>query len=281
VDPVRPGDWATIEAGLERAAWYGHPADGPDLLAGISPDDPDAGVPQRVRWLAGVCLGALGRYRSAAHWLAPGGAPAGSLAASCLASHLRQVGRHPEAELLDRLALATATGAEDRADALVGLVADAVGRHELTLALRRLRPASEQVRAVTADHMPWRSRVRLEWVRAETALLAGDGERAVDSGRTAYRISQTARARRHAVKSTLVLGVALDAAGRTRAAARVLRAASQGASRLGLIPLLPPIHSVLAGTLQDRAPQLAARERLRADAAHSIREDSAECQSFG
>src|SRR5262245_30432164 len=126
-----------MEAALAHAAWFGHPAAAVAALAGA---DADAGVPERVRWLAGVCLGALGRYRTAARWLAPGGEPAGSLAASCLASHLRQVGRHAEAERLDRLALATATGAEARADALIGLVADAVGRHELTLARDRLGP---------------------------------------------------------------------------------------------------------------------------------------------
>jgi hypothetical protein len=323
--------WTAIEAALEHAAWYGHPADaipvlptptapdggvpelrrppssdpgtalpeqrrpagldphGPDSAvaarmrwpAGVDPDDPDGGVPERVRWLAGVCLGAVGRYRTAARWLAPGGEPAGSLAASCLASHLRQVGRHAEAEPLDRLALATATDPEARADALIGLVADAVGRHELALARERLESVTERIVAVTSDHEEWRTRVRLEWVTAETALLAGEAGPAVEIGRTAQRISRTAKACRHTVKSMLVLGVTLDAAGRTRAATRVLRTASHGATRLGLVPLVTPIHSVLAGTLQVRAPLVAERERLRANAAQSIREDPAESQSFG
>jgi hypothetical protein len=290
VDPIAAGGWTAVEAALDHAAWFGHPADALTALPATSgrtrplpdadPHDPDGAVPERVRWLAGVCLGALGRYRTAARWLAPGGEPAGSLCASCLASHLRQVGRHAEAEPLDRLALATATDVEARADALIGLVADAIGRHELVLARQRLDTATAQVVAVTSDYTEWRTRVRLEWVRAETALLAGDGVRAVEIGRTAQRISRTAKAYRHTVKSALVLGVALDAAGRTRAAARVLRAASRGATRLGLIPLLIPINSVLAGTLEDRAPLVAARERLRADAAQSIREDPAESQSF-
>ena len=152
-----------------------------------------------------------------------------------------------EAERLDRLALATATGAEARADALVGLVADAVGRHELGLARDRLGPAAEHPVAVTGDYAEWRIRVRLAWVSAETALLAGEAASAVGFGRTAHRISHGAKACRHAVKSTLVLGVALDAAGRTRVAVRVLRTASRGATRLGLTPLLPPTHRVLAG----------------------------------
>jgi hypothetical protein len=323
VRPATAGGWTAIEAALEHAAWFGHPADGIAVLpafdpatpttalaerggpgrvrclagvdppdpagavpervrwpAGVDPRDPASAVPERVRWLAGVCLGAVGRYRTAAGWLAPGGEPAGSLAASCLASHLRQVGRHAAAEPLDRLALATAGTAEARADAVTGLVADAVGRHELALARDRLELATDQIVAVTSDHAEWRTRVRLQWVGAETALLAGEAERAVEIGRTAQRISRKAMLYRHNVKSTLVLGVALDAAGRTRAAARVLRTASSGATQLGLTPLLSPIHSVLAGTLRDRAPLVAARERRRADAAQSIREDSAESQSF-
>jgi hypothetical protein len=279
VDPVAAGGWTAVEAALEQPAWFGHPADG--IAALPTPDAPDGAVPERVRWLAGVCLGAVGRYRTAARWLAPGGEPAGSLAASCLASHLRQVGRHAEAEPLDRFALATATTPEARADALIGLVADAVGRHELALARDRLETATERIVAVTIDHTQWRNRVRLQWVGAETELLAGDAARAVEIGRTAQQISRTAKACRHTVKSTLVLGVALDAAVQTRAAARVLRKASHGAARLGLTPLLFPIHSVLAGTLQDRAPQVAARERLRADAARSSREDPAESRSIG
>jgi hypothetical protein len=281
VTPPNPERWRAVEAALDHAAWYGHPAAAVAFLpGGVDPDDVDAGVPERVRWLAGVCLGAVGRYRTAARWLAPGGEPAGSLAASCLASHLRQLGRHAEAEPLDRLALSITTDPEARADALIGLVADAVGRNELALARDRLHLATQRIVAVTTDYAPWRARVRLEWVTAETALLAGEAARAVEIGRTAQRISRTANAYRHTVKSMLVLGVALDAAAHPRAAARVLRTASHEAVRLGLIPLLTPLHMVLAGTLQDRAPLVAARERMRADAAQSIREDPAESQSF-
>jgi hypothetical protein len=271
-------DWEVVAAAVERAAWFGHPGAGVAALAGVDPDGP---VPGRVRWLAGVCLGALGRYRTAARWLAPGREPAGSLAASCLASHLRQVGRHTEAEPLDRLALATATGAEDRADALIGLVADAVGRHELALARDRLGPAAAEVVAVTTSDAEWRTRIRLCWVTAETALLGNDPLHAAEIGRSAQRISRTAMAPRHNVKSQLVLGVALDAAGHTRSAARVLRSAVSGATRLGLIPLLPPAHVVLASILDDRAPAVAARERQRARTAESSREDPAESLSFG
>jgi hypothetical protein len=267
-----------VVAALEWAAWFGWPGDGVAALNGL---DPDGVVPERMRWLAGVCLGAVGRYRTAARWLAPGGEPAGSLAASCLASHLRQVGRHADAEPLDRLALSIATDSEARADALLGLVADAVGRHDPALAEERLNTARAQMLAVTIDDREWRLRVRLGWVTAENALLSSDPELAARIARSARRTARTARACRHAVKSELVLGVALEASGRTRSAARVLRSAVRGATQMGLTPLLVPAHSVLADIVNDRAPAVAARERLLARTAQSIREDPARGQSIG
>jgi hypothetical protein len=268
---------------LTRAAFHGHPAAADPVLAGL---DPDGLLPPRVRWLAGVCLGARGRYRQAARWLAPDGVPAGSAAASCLASHLRQVGRHAEAEPLDQLALATATDAGSEADALVGLVADAVGRHDLALARDRIGAATLSVhgaatRSVQLDDAAWRGPVRLAWVTAEAALLGNDPDGAVAAGRRAELCARHATACRHAVKSRLVLGVALDAAGRTRPAARVLRTAAAGADRLGLIPLVDPCRTVLATILQVRAPEAAERERKRARSAQSIIEVPASGRSSG
>jgi hypothetical protein len=269
------GDLAGIEAVLRRAAWHGSPAAAVPVLAGL---DPEGAVPARVRWLAGVCLGATGRYRQAARWLAPAGEPAGSLAASCLASHQRQLGRHAAAEPLDRLALATAEDTEARADALVGLVADAVGRHDLALARERLGTAT---RWVNLGDTGWRACVRLAWVTAETALLGSNPDAAVAAGRHADEISRHAEACRHAVKSWLVLGVALDAAGRCRPAARVLRRAAAGAARLDLIPLVDPARTVLSGIMRTHAPGVAERERQQARSAQSIMEDPATGRSCG
>jgi hypothetical protein len=260
---------------LTRAAFHGHPARAEAILAGL---DPDGAVPERVRWLAGVCLGARGRYAQAARWLAPSGAPAGSAAASCLASHLRQVGRHAEAEPLDQLALDTATDREAETDALVGLVADAVGRHDLELARYRLGAAT---RSVQTDDRAWRAQVRLAWVTAEIALLASDPDSAVGAGRRAERISREATACRHAVKSRLVLGVALAAAGRSRPAARVLRTAAAGTISLDLIPLVDPTRTVLATILQVRAPRTAERERRQARSAQSVIEVPAVGPTYG
>jgi ATP/maltotriose-dependent transcriptional regulator MalT len=248
---------------LVAAAFHGHPGAADAVLAGF---DPARVVPERVRWLAGVCLGARGRYRRAAHWLAPAGVPAGSLAASCLASHWRQVGRHELAEPLDLLALETATDAESRADALTGLVADAIGRHDVTAARERLAVAG---RGVNGSDTAWRETVRLAWVTAELGLLAGDAESAVEAGRRAEELSRRVTAPRHAVKSQLVLGVALDAAGRSRAAARLLRKAAAGADRLDLIPLVIPARIVLSEILQVRAPETARSERQRVRSAQS------------
>ena len=78
------------------------------------------------------------------------------------------------------------------------------------------------------------------------------------------------------MKSQLVLGAALEAAGRTRGATRVLRAAAAGADRLDLLPLVWPARTLLARIVGPRAPETAARERQRADSARSITEDSAD-----
>ena len=260
---------------LTRAAFHGHPAGADPILAGLDPAGP---VPPRVRWLAGVCLGARGRYAQAARWLAPDGTPAGSAAASCRASHLRQLGRHAEAEPLDRLALAAATDAETEADALIGLVADAVGRHDLAAARSRLAAAT---RSVPSDDGAWRTQVRLAWVTAEIALLGDEPDSAVAAGRRAESMSRRATACRHAVKSQLVLGVALETAGRSRPAVRVLRAAAAGAGALDLIPLVVPTRTVRAEILQVRGPRTAERERRKARSAQSIIEEAANGPSYG
>ena len=256
---------------------------------GPAPPGPVVPVPDardelspRDRWLAGVCLGALGRYRTAERWLLPGAgaSSSSSLALSCRASHLRQLGRHAEAEPLDAAALAAATDPESRADALVGLVADAVGRLDPATAGGRLAAAYAELG--TGDGRPpgrdgpWRPAVRLAWVTAEVALLGDDAATAVTAARAAWHRSQVATACRHAVKSQLVLGAALEAAGRTRPAARILRAAATGADRLGLPPLAWPARTLLARISAPRAPGLAARERRQADSAQSIIREGAD-----
>jgi hypothetical protein len=270
---VRP-----LEDELAAAAFHGSPRAALPLLG---PLDPAGRHPDRVRWLAGICLGALGRYDAAARWLLPPASTPPSSALSCRASHLRQLGRHAEAEPLDTAALATAADWEARLDALVGLVADAVGRLDLGTARSRLERAAAGTEL--AGHpgpgggdSAWRPRVRLDWVRAEVALLGDDPSGAAAAARDALRRSLAVAAYRHAVKSRLVVGAALEAAGHPRRAARVLRRAAAGADRLDLPTLAWPARTLLARVLDDRAPAAAARERQRARSARGSTDTAAD-----
>ena len=265
-----------LEQALERAAFGGAPV----AVFAVVPEHP-AELTPRARWLAGVCLGAAGQYGSAAAmlfpasepdgatpWLdgAPPAFPAASFAASTRASHLRQLGRHAEAEPLDWLALDSAgtgpAGAEARADALVGLVADAVGALDLELARSRLTVAARDLASAG-----WRGLVRFEWVRAETALLGGDAAAAVAAATTALDRARHLAAPRHVTKSLLVLGAAAEAAGEHDRAVRNLRTAATSAARLGTLPLAWPAHLLLARLLGEQAPRTAERERQAAGSA--------------
>ena len=101
------------------------------------------------------------------------------------------VGRHAEAEPADCSAR-PAGRPRARADALSAW-SPTPSAGTSGPARDRLEPPTEQdtlqSQAITHE---WRARVRLEWVGAETALLAGDAARAVEIGRTAQRISRKA-----------------------------------------------------------------------------------------
>ncbi len=106
-----------------------------------------------------------------------------------------------------------------RADALLGLAAD-------NLALGRISAARRlAVRAAQADRR-WRATVRGGWVGAEIELADGNPEAAVAPARLAYETAVARHARRHIVKSSIVLGVALLAAGQEGARELVLAAAA-------------------------------------------------------
>ncbi|WP_253770897.1 hypothetical protein [Goodfellowiella coeruleoviolacea] len=162
VRAVGQDDVVIDDASLVRAAFGDLP--GADVSA-ISPAD----RPTR-RWLAGVVLGAQGRYAAAATLLGPLRAVRdpvlASLAASTLAAHRRQLGGHVAARRLDaealthlaqlgrpgvtrsveELVLAEAAGVTEsaaRVDALLGLAADAVGLGRVDEA-RRLLAAAER-----------------------------------------------------------------------------------------------------------------------------------------
>ena len=176
----------------------------------------------RERLLAAIVLGAQGRYAAAATLLQQlRGGPdplLASFAASTLASHRRQLGGHREARPLDGEAYALARELEGepdpdgldpagaRADALLGLAAD-------NLALGRLRAARRLHARALAEDAGWRADVRGGWVAAEIALAAATPADAVAPAERAFETATEHAARRHGVKSAIVLAVARRAAG--------------------------------------------------------------------
>lgn len=265
VNPPADGGYDSALLPAFAAAFHGAPAEGVAALG--SPDAPGGGTDGR--WLLGVCLGALGRYEPARRALEPFDGRPDSLCASTRASHLRQLGWHGEAEELDQVALRHADRSAHpctaRVDALVGLVADAVGRADPATARRRLEAAVEFVGALPETEY-WRAYVRLAWVRAELFLLTGHPDAAYEAAGPAVARSVAASAPRHRAKSLLVLGVAAHLLGRTEAP-RLLDAAARQAERLGLVPLVWPARLVGAQALEALDPQAGARARAAARAA--------------
>ena len=242
-----------------RAAAFGDDP-GADVWRAAASDDP------RERWLAAVVLGGQGRYAAAAtalHALVRSGDRViASLAASTLASHRRQLGGHAAARRLDALALATAPAdhpraatdrdgvdaAGARADALLGLAADAVGLG---------RPAVARRLLAAVEPRGWRAAVRRHWVAAEVELASGHAERAVRPAESAVRLAGAAGAVRHVLKSRLVLGAALVVWGTpesVRRGARLLGCDLNHTDRHGLVSLSWPTALVLLTSSADRNP---------------------------
>jgi hypothetical protein len=240
---------ATLEtATLEQAAFGPRP----DLLVGAVPEEPHA------RWLAAVVLGAQGRYARAATILNdvmtdPG--DVGALAAATLASHRRQLGAHAAARPLDARALVRATSDDARADALLGLAADAIGAGRLGEA-RRLRDRAPQT--------TWRARVRTGWVSAEIELSAGRADAARPYAERA--LEAVGPAIRHRVKSEIVLGATLVESDPAMARKLVTRARDD-ATDLYLSSLVWPASLLLAQVDPDEA---LTHRRCAAIALHSV-----------
>ena len=223
------------DATLSAAAFGGQPGCWPL---------PTATTPHQ-RWLRAVAAGGQGRYGSACGDLEallrcrPAGRLA-SLAHSTQGSFLRQLGWHTLARRWDGRALTLAGGdPEARADALIGLAADALGVGRFAAAatlLSRVEP--------TAGDAPHRSTVRRSWVAAELAMATGAGSAALRHAEAAVELaaepvseSATAVSERHRVKSQMVLAAALCSAGDLDRARTVADAAFEAAGRLGLVPL--------------------------------------------
>jgi len=221
---TRPGSFVTT---LEQAAF----GDRPDLVVTATPAGP------RDRWLAAVVLGAQGHYARAAsllHDLTRRPDDLGALAAATLASHRRQLGGHAAARRHDATAVKAATSDEARADALLGLAADAVGTGRLNEAQK------------LADRVPlttWRARVRHGWVSAEIRLSTGRA--ALEHAERALDEAVEARATRHRIKSEIALAAALSGSEPVMARKLVTRARDD-ATDLHLSSLVWPASLLLA-----------------------------------
>ncbi|WP_322860127.1 hypothetical protein U8D42_17100 [Mycobacterium europaeum] len=199
----------------------------------------------RDLWLRAVAAGGQGHYGSAYRDLAVlrRSAPAGplvSLAHSTQGSFLRQLGWHSVARGWDGRALALAGGGDDateaRADALIGLAADALGVGRFPAAAALLARADTEL---GAGPVPDRQPVRRAWVAAELAMARGDGALAVRQANEAVQLAgaMAIPSERHAVKSQVVLAAALCSAGAVQRARAVAEAAADAAGALGLVPL--------------------------------------------
>jgi hypothetical protein len=193
-----------------------------------------AGHPtERSVWVRAYVAASRGEFARARALAAPlaGSArarPVRVAASITLASVLRQTGRHASAELWDRTALTQSRSDTERAHALVGLAADAIGRGRVTACERRLAAAAAL--GLTED---WRVQVRLDWVRVERALTVGRARDGLAPGRRAVMRARDAGALRHVAKSRLFYGVVLADAGFTNAAERELSAALRDAQTCG------------------------------------------------
>jgi len=261
----------------ERAAFHGRPAAGVNPLqqavelAHAAGRDAEATA---AAWLLGVCLAASGRYGSALSVL--DGLAAHdpqeadkrlfcSLAAATVGSIHRQLGRHADGQHWDNRALAMAGSADEALfDAHIGLAADAVGLGDSPGALAEIAVA-EQVADGRTEW--WRQRVRLDWVRAEVALLQGRPEEAARRAATAVSIAETSQAPRHVAKGLLFAGISFVQAGDLDEATAVLRRSASLAESLGSLPLVWPSRAMLGALVEISAPEEAQKSIATARAA--------------
>ena len=230
---------------------------------------PTATTPMQA-WQRAVVAGGQGRYASGfadldAVGRTPGAGSLASLALSTRASFLRQLGRHVDARPWDGRALALAgTDAEARADALIGLAADALGIGRFGASARLLDRAHEVIGDPSGGRLP----VRFAWVSAELAMCTTDGAVALGHAERAVALAPSTGSVRHAVKSDVVLAAALCSAGDIDASRRVADAALVATQRLGLVPLSWALACLLCdvGSAVNSPDRIAAIRNETADA---------------
>jgi hypothetical protein len=184
------------------------------------------------------------------------------LAATALASGLRQLNEHHRALLLDR-AVATAPGAAG-VDSIIGTAADHVGLGNAVAAADTL--AMAQSRLAT-----WRDRVRFHWVAAEIDLLRGEPAAAADQAAQAVAYARDQDSPRHRLKSELFLAVAREVR-RTGDGEQLLHSVVAHTADLQLRPLLWPAVEVLAdrATVGERSEGVAALDFITARLPHGV-----------
>lgn len=250
----RPAISDTDEATLVDAAFGASPGRWPL---------PTATTPRQL-WLRAVAAGGQGRYGSAYTDLAAlrrlhKTGPLASLAHSTHGSFLRQLGWHTLARGWDGRAFVLAgEDPEARADALVGLAADALGVGRFaaaTVLLTRADAALDgaELPALTADRLA----VRRGWVGAELAMASGAGPTAVARAEDAVEQARrmTGGSARHRVKSAVVLAAALCSAGNLDRARDVAQQAFEATGPLGLIPLRWALACLLVDTGSVTVPE--------------------------
>ena len=248
----------------ERAAFHGRPSAGVGPLQRAVELAHGAGRPAEATaavWLLGVCLGAGGRYGQALtvlHPLAAADQPEperrlfSSLAAATVASVHRQLGRHNDGRDWDERAQALAGSAPEAAfDAALGLASDAIGLGQADNAQELLTQAQTLAQG-RAEW--WRQRVRLDWVRAELALLTDRPGQAVERATAAVMLAENSGAPRHVAKSLLFTGIAQVQTGDLDEAVVSLRRAAGLAESLGAVPLVWPARAVLGALISATAP---------------------------
>lgn len=224
-------------------------------------------------WLRAVAAGGQGRYDTARADLdellrRESAGRLASLALSAHASFLRQTGWHALARGWDGRALACSGGEPECAiDALVGLAADALGVGRFSASAALLERAEGVHRR--AGEPPARLAIRLAWVRAELAMMTGDGAVAVAHARHGVELAETAAGdlRRHRIKSGVVLAAALCCAGDLDGSREVADTALAATAADGLVPLHWAAACLLAdiGSAAQSASEIAAA-RDRSDA---------------
>jgi hypothetical protein len=257
-------DLASLLAESERAVFRGTPGKAVAGLESAVAVAQGSGLYAEVAaavWLLGVALSASGRYGTALKVLIPlleaGEAPDAadnpelrlfaSLSAGTAAAVHRGLSRPEAAMELDARGLALTEGPGEAAfDCLLGLAADCVGADRLEDANLRFTQASAVIDGHGGDW--WRQRVRLEWVRAEIAMLA---DRPADGRAAAVEAvagAEKARAPRHVAKGLLFQGVAELQSG-TGDAAGSLRRSATLAEGLGVLPVVWQARALLGALL--------------------------------